>query len=138
MLQLPTTDGNITFLLLRLHKLRRLFSNGGDSDRVLPVTRFDSPLLRMLNIGVMASLFELPGSGLQSAGDVNGLHLYNVRDPMPRFFLVPRIRSSSGEAATGTVAVSLYEPGRIELSVMASGPHFSPHPSLCIPAGKRP
>jgi len=153
MLQLPTTDGNITFLLLRMRRLRRLFSNGSDSDRVLPVTRFDSPLLRMLNIGVLAGLYEIPGSGLQSAGSVGGLYLYKIPAPLPRFFLVPRIRSSSGEEetfrllarpdfdpaaealvegipsdrgnlATGSVGVSVYEPDRIKLSMVTSGPAF--------------
>jgi hypothetical protein len=153
MLELPTADGNIPFMLRRMFLLRRLFSNGSYGDRILPVTRFDSPLLRMLNIGVLAGLYEISGSGLQRAGSVGGLYLYKIPAPLPRFFLVRRIRSSSGELetfqllarpdfdpaaeaivegipsgrvdlATGTLGVSVYEPDRIELSVLTSGPAF--------------
>jgi hypothetical protein len=121
--------------------------------RDLAVTHFDSPLLRMLNTGVLGSLSEIKNANLQPAGQAANLHLYRVPDPLPRFFLVPAVRRSSSEDETfrllaqssfnpaeeaivegissdrtglaqGKVQVRQYEPERIELTVETEGPAF--------------
>jgi hypothetical protein len=159
MLELPTPAGNTPFMLRRMHELRRLYCGSRPTDpmplptRDLAVTRFDSPLLKMLNTGVLGSLSEIKDANLQPLGQVVNLHLYRIPDPLPRFFLVPAIRRSTGEEETfrhlaqasfnpaqeaivegipadrtglseGTVQVRVYEPERIELTVETQGPAF--------------
>jgi hypothetical protein len=159
MLDLPTPAGNTPFMLRRMHALRLLYCGNKPSDpmplptRDFAVTRFHSPLLRMLDTGVLASLGENKDAGLDPLGQVANLHLYRVPDPVPRFFLVPAIHRSSGEAETfqylaqpsfepareaivegipndrtglaeGKVQVNVYEPDRIELAVTVEGPAF--------------
>ena len=109
MLGLPTSDGNIPFMLRRMFLLRRLFADGKPdlpsplSERDFPVIRFDSPLLRMLNVGIVASLFEVPDDkatrgGLLPIGRISDLHLYRVSDPLPRFYFVATARRSQDES----------------------------------------
>jgi hypothetical protein len=159
MLELPTPAGNTPFMLRRIHKLRQLYCGSKPADpmplptRDIAVTRFDSPLLRMLNTGVLGSLSEIKDANLQPLGQAANLHLYRVPDPLPRFFLVPALRRSSSEDETfgllaqpafnpaeaaivegissdrtglakGHVEVRLYEPERIELTVETEGPAF--------------
>ena len=152
MLQLPTTDGNIPFMQLRMYRLRQLFCAtepnahdlaiaGPDSPifrRNLPVNRPSSPLLAMQNVGYVMG----PGE------------MHRVPDPLPRFYLTPAIRASKSadetfrlladpafrperetivegiardrpELGTGTVSVRLYTPDRIDLEVRSSPPVFS-------------
>jgi len=159
MLELPTPAGNTPFMLRRVHELRQLYCGSKPSDpmplptRDLAVTRFDSPLLRMLNTGVLGSLSEIKDANLQPAGQAANLHLYRIPDPLPRFFLVPAVRRSSSENETfgllaqpsfnpaeeaivegissdrtglaeGKVQVRKYEPERIEMTVEIAGPAF--------------
>ena len=177
MFDLPTPDGNIPFMLRRMFLLRRLFSESKSSlpaplsERDFPAARFDSPLLKMMNVSIIASLWEIPHqrvtqAGLQPIEPINGLYLYRLPHPMPRFYLVPAVRRSSGEAETfrlladrsfnpeeeaivegvpsnltdlakGIVQVTMFTPGRIEMSVAASAPLFSLHRNPCIPVGRR-
>jgi len=105
MLGMPTADGHIPFMLRRMLLLRRIFTDGKPTERNRPVSRLDSPLLRMLNTGFVGTLFELPAdrassAGLTKAGSYAGLTMYRVPGPLPRFYLVPELRRSADEAET--------------------------------------
>ncbi|MEP6714804.1 MAG: YfhO family protein [Terriglobia bacterium] len=166
MLRLPTTDGNIPFMPRRMFLLRQLFCAtepspadvaiaGRESPifrRNLPVNRLHSPLLRMQNVGFVASTASLPGA----TESIAGLSLYRVPNPLPRFYLVPTVRPSSGPDQTfewlanpsflpeaeaivegftggsgasknlgaGSVHTRLYEPDRVELDVQTNAEGF--------------
>jgi hypothetical protein len=105
MLGMPTSDGHVPFMLRRMMLLRRLFTDGKPEDRNRPVSRLDSPLLRMLNVGYIGTLFEIPqersaAAGLSRAGSHAGLTMYRVPRPLPRFWMVPSVRYSAGETET--------------------------------------
>jgi hypothetical protein len=158
MLGLPTANGDNPFLLLRMLYLRRLFTAGQPWQRQLSVNRLDSPLLSMLNVAWIVGSAPIPPdqisrAGLEPVDLVDGYHVYRNPRALPRFFLVPRIRRSSGEAetfrmlaqdgfrpaeeavvegvsgdraglATAGVEVKLYSPNRIHLAVTAAAPAF--------------
>jgi len=153
MLALPTPDGDIPFMSRRLLLLRRLFCGGKPSERNLPVTRTDSPLLPMLNVGYLGSWSQVNGRGLALVGQIAGQWIYRVPKTLPRFFLVPRVRRSNSEAetfrmlgdggfnpaeeaivegvladqgdlATGEVRVAEYAPTRIRLETACDRPAF--------------
>ena len=156
--KIPTMDGDNALMFRRVYLLRRLFCGGNPWERDLPVTQPHSPLLRMMNTGVLAALLpesreQLAQSGLPHLADIAGLYMYAVPDVLPRFYLVPSILVSSGEAetfavlarpdfspekvavvetggitpqlfSTGQVKVELYSPNRIELSADTAGREF--------------
>jgi Bacterial membrane protein YfhO len=158
MLGLPTANGDSPFLLRRMLYLRRLFTAGQPWERQLSVNRLDSPLLSMLNVAWIVGRSPIPPdqisrAGLEPVDLVDGYHVYHNPRALPRFFLVPRIRSSPGEAetfrvlaqdgfrpaeeavveglpegraglATAGVRVNLYSPNRIELAVTSAAPAF--------------
>jgi hypothetical protein len=93
MFQLPTADGNNPFMLKRISRLRRLFGVARNVwDRDIPVSRPESPLIKMLNIGFLAGHSVLPspdaGARLDFTAAIAGLRFYHVADPLPRFYLV--------------------------------------------------
>ncbi|MCU1275109.1 MAG: hypothetical protein JWO48_2540 [Bryobacterales bacterium] len=105
MIKLPTADGDNPFMLRRLLLLRRLFCSGSDWERQIPVSRLDSPLINMLNVGFLAgrsglSPDQLRGTRLQPAGEIAGVRFYRNPGVLPRFFLVPRLHISSGPDET--------------------------------------
>jgi hypothetical protein len=159
MLRIPTPDGYNPFMLRRIFTLRRLFGGGNPWDKDIPVTRPDSPLIRMLNTGFLAarsggSPDELARMGRQPNADIAGLRFYRIAGALPRFFLVRRLRISSGpdetfsylarsdfspaqeavveasdlrpdqSLASGMVQVDLYSPNRIELEVVVKDRAF--------------
>jgi len=153
MIALPTPDGDIPFMSRRLLLLRRLFCGGKPSERNIPVTRADSPLLRMLNVGFLGSWTRLTQPGLEEVGQIAGLWIYRIPGTLPRFFLVPGVRRSSGEGetlrlladpkfdpaaqaivenvladesnlASGEVRVTDYTPTRIRMEVSCARPAF--------------
>ena len=158
MLGLPTANGDNPFLLRRMLYLRRLFTAGQPWDRQLSVNRPDSPLLSMLNVAWIVASSPIPPdqigrAGLEPVDLVDGYHIYRNPRALPRFFLVPRIRRSSGEAetfrmlaqdgfrpaeeavvegvsrdqaglATADVKVDLYSPNAIQLAVTTSARGF--------------
>ena len=150
---IPTPDGDNPFMLLRVNHLRRQFTAGQPWERRYPVTRFDSPLLGMLNVAYVAGAVPIPTDELKRAGlefveEVRGIQIYRNPHALARFFLVPRIRSSSSEVETlqlltqssfrpdeeaivegirqdrqdlgaGSAQVTQYSPNRVELTVTA-------------------
>lgn len=157
MLRLPTANGDNPFVLTRILRLRWLFATARPWDRQLSVNRPGSPILSMLNVGWLASGSELAPDQVRQAGlefekSLEGLWVYRNPRALPRFFLAPHIRRSSGEEETfrlladpafdphreaivegipqdresagGEIKVRRYAANRIQLSVTASGPAF--------------
>lgn len=105
MLQLPTADGDNPFMLQRILSLRRIFCAGAVWERQIPVARFASPLLNMLNIGVLESHVnltaqQLKGTRFELMHDQWGFRFYRNPDALPRFYLVRRLHLSRSEAET--------------------------------------
>jgi len=101
MLKLPTPDGDNPLALNRMLALRRLFCAGNFWERQRNVSNLSSPLVRMLNVGFLASSAfpftkELGPEHLPLAADIAGLRFYRKPDPLPRFFLVRRLHIASG------------------------------------------
>jgi hypothetical protein len=101
MLKLPTPDGDNPLALNRILALRRLFCAGNFWERQRNVSNLSSPLVRMLNVGFLASSAfpftkELGPEHLPLAADIAGLRFYRKPDPLPRFFLVRRLHIASG------------------------------------------
>jgi hypothetical protein len=158
MLRLPTATGDSPFVLLRLLDLRRLFCSGNPWERLLPVTKFSSPVLSMMNVGWIAGAAPIPAEQVEKAGleplePVDSIYLYRNPRVLPRFYLVPRIRRSPGEAETlrmvsgadfnpaaeavveglsadleglgaGEVKVMEYSANRVQLEVAATAPAY--------------
>jgi hypothetical protein len=103
MLRIPTPNSNNPFLLLRLWHLRELFATGQPWAREYPVTRPDSPLLRMLNVGTLVGAVVIPPetsahAGLKHLGTFRGYQMYGMERPLPRFYTVPALRRSASAA----------------------------------------
>ncbi len=158
MIRVPTPDSNSPFLLLRMWRLRELFSTGHPWAREYPVNRFDSPLLRMLNVGALVGVSPIPPeeaarAGLTMIDTVDPYRIYATAHTLPRFYLVGKVRRSSGAAETlrllsedsfdpareaivegiprdcdglGTadVKVNLYAPNRVQLAVRLDRPGY--------------
>jgi hypothetical protein len=112
----------------------------------------------MMNVGWIAGAAPIPAEQVEKAGleplePVDGIHLYRNPRALPRFYLVPRVRRSSGEAETlrmvsgadfnpameavveglpadreglgaGEVKVSAYMANRVQLEVAATAPAY--------------
>jgi hypothetical protein len=105
MLKLPSANGDNPFALQRVVSIRKLFCAGGWWERLLTVNRPASPLVDMLNIGFLLSSDGLSPDRLQHtrlelAADIAGVRFYRKPDPLPRFFLVPRLHASHGPDET--------------------------------------
>jgi hypothetical protein len=158
MLRLPTPSGDNPFVLLRILYLRRLYCEGNPWERLLPAGNVSSPLMSMMNVGWVAGGAAIPEdqvrkAGLEELDTVDAIHIYRNPRALPRFYLVPRVRRSAGEAETfrmlarddfdpaaeaivegiaedraglgsGAVKVSLYAPNRVELEVSTAAPAF--------------
>ncbi|HTD42996.1 MAG TPA: YfhO family protein [Bryobacteraceae bacterium] len=101
MFRLPTANGYNPLMLRRMYSLRRLFGGIPAEEREIPVKRFDSPLINMLNIGFLAghaaaSLDEMERAGVPEVLAISALHFYRNPDALPRFFLVHRLHISTG------------------------------------------
>jgi hypothetical protein len=119
MIRIPTPDGDNPFILRRMLYLRRLFSNRNYWERQLPVHDIASPLLSMLNVGWLAARSPVAPAdavraGLQLEDHVDGLYLYRRPQPLPRFFLVHRIRRSKGEDASFRMLSSALSAGAFQ------------------------
>ncbi|HXI42928.1 MAG TPA: YfhO family protein [Bryobacteraceae bacterium] len=101
MLRLATPNGDNPLVLRRVLSLRRLFCAGLDWERQRNVSNPSSPLVRMLNVGFLASSAfpftqELAPEHLPLTADIAGLRFYRKPDPLPRFFLVRRLHIVNG------------------------------------------
>jgi len=158
MIRVPTPDSNSPFLLLRSWHVRELFSTGHPWAREYAVSRLGSPLLRLLNVAALVGANPIPQeeaarAGLTMVDTVDPYRIYGTAHPLPRFFLAPRLRRSSGAAETlrllsadsfdpaqeaivegiprdrdglgaAEVKVNAYGPNRIQLTVRLDRPGY--------------
>ncbi len=132
MLKLPTPDGYSPLALRRTLFLRRVFCAGHEWEREIHVSNTNSPLLRMLNVGFLASSAfpftqELGPEHLPLAGDIAGLRFYKKPDPLPRFYLVRRLHWAKGfDEALAYLGRADFAPGEEAVvegpDLQASGP----------------
>ena len=130
-LGLPTPDGDNPFAIKRVIALRRLFCGGNWWERQLPVDRPLSPLLSMLNVGILASPIRTPGpgSGFPVAGEYAGVRLYRNPAVLPRFFLVPHLHRSRGqEDALAYLARPEFTPAEEAVVEMPDGEPYQDEP----------
>ena len=117
MLRLPTPDGDNPLALQRILALRKLYCAGNYWERQRNVSNVSSPLVRMLNVGFLASSVfpytqELGPQHLPLAADIAGLRFYRVPDPLPRFFLVRRLHLVNGpDEASSYLGRADFAPG---------------------------
>jgi hypothetical protein len=105
LLQVFTPSGDNPFALLRPMHVRQLYTTGKPWERNPVVSRVDSPVVNMMNIGVLAGASpiassELARAGLEVLDKVGPLNVYLNPHALPRFFLPSRVRKSSGESET--------------------------------------
>ena len=154
MLKLPTPTGDNPFAPKRVIALRRLFCSGNWWERNLPVTRPDSPLLNLLNVGFLGGTNSQRLGTMPIALEAGGVRIYRNADALPRFFLVRRLHFAENAAdalsylgrpdfqpaeeavvetknlslneplSTGDVQIKRYSANRIQLRVMADGSAF--------------
>ena len=158
MLGLPTPDSNNPFLLQRIWHVRELFTTGTPWGRDYAVDHYGSPLLRMINVRTVVGAHMLPEdrvarAGLTHTGTMVGYQIYDVPNPLRRFYMVSKVRRSGGAAesvkmlaeasfdpaaeavvegvpanrenlATAEVKVEGYEPNRVQLAVTLDRPGF--------------
>ena len=129
LLKLPTSDGDNPFALRRIIALRWLFSRGNFWERELPVNRPLSPVLSMLNVGVLA---ERPGAlppvpelqQLPRLADAGGVHLYRNPGAVPRFYLVRRlVLARSQEDALAFLGRPSFKPAEEAVVELAASDH---------------
>jgi hypothetical protein len=94
--QIPTMDGNNPFMPMRIFRLRQSFCDGKPWDRELPIRNWNSPLVRMMNVGYLGghapnSRETLAKSGWPHTADIAGMDLFRVPNVLPRFFLTPSV-----------------------------------------------
>jgi len=118
LVEMPTLAGNNPLMLKRIYDLRRLFCGGFYWQRDVAVDRFHSPLVPMTNTAFVIAILpetrtKLKQSGLQEAADIAGLDLYRVPDPLPRFYLTPRVHKvPKGAEALAYLARPDFAPAR--------------------------
>ena len=124
--EIPTANGDDPFALLRYMQFRTSFTGGERWGRYYEVRDPDSPLLKFLNVRYVVSRVPvaLPGALIQRE-DLPGNVVYENPNPLPRFFLVDRVRQASDEAAAlGMLRSPGFDP-RHE-AVVEGGPTFPP------------
>jgi hypothetical protein len=104
-LRIPTTDGDNPFMLQRIHRLRALYASGPIWERLLTVDHPASHLLDMQSVDYLTGYRIPPPEALTKAGlefvnEVHAMKIYRNPRALPRFFLTPRVRKSSGEDET--------------------------------------
>ena len=103
--RIPTTDGDNPFMLLRYRRLRGFFTTAKFWERRISVADHASPLHNMLSVQYISGFQTPPEAtllreGLEKAGEVHANRVYRNPRALPRFFLTPRVRKSSGEDDT--------------------------------------
>ena len=101
--RVPTANGNDPFALERIIQVRLAFCDGERWGRYYEVTNPGSPVLDLLNVRFLLSRNALRSAPLDEIGltyvrDLPGRQLYENREPLPRFFLVDRVREVAGMA----------------------------------------
>lgn len=126
MMKVPTANGDNPFALRQIVYLRRLFGKGNWWERQVPVVRTDSPILKALNIGFVASrdgeaLGAVGLDRLPTALEAGGMRLHQIADALPRFFLVRRVHVSTTPTETlAYLSRANFQPGE-EADIEATG-----------------
>jgi hypothetical protein len=160
-IRIQSLSGDDPFAPLRGLQYRRLFAEGADWVRRYPVVDPGSPLLFAANVGFLLQAGDLPNeSVLRAAGWEEmawdpglPLHVFHNRRVMPRYYLVPEVRTAASAeaardllknidphrtavvegavdchpvagAAPPPVEVVSYRPGRVELRATLSSPAY--------------
>ena len=95
--EVPTANGDDPFALVRYMQVRESFTGGERWGRYYEIRDPDSPVLKLLNVRYVISNGTLaaPG-GLVKREDLPGNAVYENPDPLPRFFLVSKVRHAGG------------------------------------------
>jgi hypothetical protein len=109
--QLPTANGNDPLALARLIQVRLAFTKGERWGAYYEVDNARSPVLGMLNVRYLISRSNLAadkiaGSGFSLRKDVPGYSIYENAAVLPRFWLVPRVRSVASESEAAAIVRS--------------------------------
>jgi hypothetical protein len=96
-LEVPTANGNDPFALVRYMQVRTSFTGGERWGRYYQVRDPDSPILKLLNVRYILSNGDLPQPGaLVRRANLPGTVVWENPRPLPRFFLVGRVRRAGG------------------------------------------
>ena len=95
--EVPTANGDDPFALVRYMQVRQSFTGGERWGRYYEIRDPDSLVLKFLNVRYVVSNGALaaPGS-LVKREDLPGNAVYENPDPLPRFFLVNKVRRAGG------------------------------------------
>jgi hypothetical protein len=95
--EVPTANGDDPFALVRYMQVRELFTGGERWGRYYEIRDPDSPVLKLLNVRYVIANGALaaPG-GLVKREDLPGNAVYENPDPLPRFYLVGKVRRAGG------------------------------------------
>src|SRR5262249_450582 len=107
--RVPTLSGDDPFAPLRILEYRRLFGTGDEWRRAYPVVDPGSPLLFAANVGFLLHEGEvkeervLRDAGWEELRWNPGLPLHVFRNSrvMPRYYLVPEVRTARSPQAAG-------------------------------------
>jgi hypothetical protein len=150
--EVPTASGDDPFALVRYMQVRESFTGGERWGRYYEVRDPHSPVLKLLNVRFVISNGALaePG-GLVKREDLPGNAVYENTDPLPRFFVVGKLRqagsmddavallrspgfnlraeavvegAAASAEATGTVRVMRYGSSEVELETDAPARAF--------------
>jgi hypothetical protein len=148
----PTANGNDPFALVRYMRVRTLFTGGERWGRYYEVRDPDSPILKLLNVRYIVSNGPLATPGkLEKRLDLPGNAVWENPEPLPRFFLVGRVRRATNvdeavrilggadfdvrreavvegadvdASGSGRVRVLAYDAREVELEIEAAAPSF--------------
>jgi hypothetical protein len=112
--EVPTANGDDPFALIRYMQVRTSFTGGERWGRYYEVRDPDSPLLKFLNVRYVLANGAITTPGrLSKHTDLPGTMVYENPGPLPRFFLVDRVRSASGmEEAVAALRAPGFDPAR--------------------------
>ena len=115
-LEIHSASGDNPFLLLKYFDLRRRFLNDGDTSRRLYFRELDNPWIRALNIGYLIDDKMQPARPLGDSYEMlpfKTVHIYKVKDPLPRYYLQNNIwLASKSEDARRRVQDPAFNPLR--------------------------
>ena len=104
--EMPSASGDNAFLVLSYYELRQTFSDEPPWTRKLRFRDLDNPWIQALNVGYVieegSERRPLNGNSYELL-PFRKVHIYKVRDPLPRYYLQNRIRSVSNSQEALTV-----------------------------------
>jgi hypothetical protein len=121
---IPTSNGCDPMAPERTIQARLAFAKGPRWGTCYQVENPASPVLSLMNAGVVLSRTVLDSPGLHVAGEVAGYRMYDNLDVMDRFFFAKRVRSAGNLAeAADAVHAPDFRPAE-EAIVEARGEQF--------------